>query len=272
MVQYLIYKTRNNVTPFMILNPDTIDSTSTSLFFVGKQTQAYGQPMEQSTLWTLENFANPTQPAIGILGQEWFNSFDNKMYVCTNESLQTWEKVNKPYVGATAPTANLEIGDTWYNSTNNTLYAYTGVVWTAIGPNSSVPTAIHEMVYLTATTTDATPNELFVNGIANSYLTIIPNSSWLFEVNLIGRVSETTSEVVSILFRGTLDRPNVGATNIPGGVETQIFNITNTLTTAGATVSADVTNNALNITVVGQAAKTIQWNAIVSLTAVPTVS
>ena len=78
MVQYLLFKKRNSQTPFLVVNENTIDSTSTSVFFVGKRTESYGPAEEQSKLWLLENFANSTSPAAAVLGQEWFNTSDNK--------------------------------------------------------------------------------------------------------------------------------------------------------------------------------------------------
>lgn len=252
----------------MVINENSIDSSSTSLFFIGKRTESYGEPEQQDTLWMLENFANPTQPAPAILGQEWFNSFDNKMYVCTNESLQTFEKVGKAVVSSTAPTNNLEVGETWYNTVDGRLYAYNGTGWTVIGPTSSVPLTVQTSAYLATVTTDGTPTELPVNGVANNYLVIPTNTSWLFEVNLIGRVNEANSESIAIKFKGELERANAGVVTI-SGVSTEIFNITNTLAnTVGATVAADIVNNALNVTVVGQTGKTIKWNAFVTLTMV----
>lgn len=263
MTQYLLYKKRNSVTPFVIVNENTIDNTSTSVFLVGKRTENYGQSEEQSKLWLLENFASTTKPAASILGQEWFNTSDNKMYVCINETGQVYEKVGKPIVSASAPTTSITAGDLWYNTGDNKLYSYSGTSWGIVGPISTVPVTAQQVNFLTGVTTDGTPTEIFINGINGSRLTVAPNQSWTFKIELIGRVSDVSSEVISMAFRGAVDRPNVGSVNLPGGVSTDIFNITGSfLGSVTAQVSANVLNNALSITVVGQAGKIIQWNAI----------
>src|ERR1700692_2281852 len=102
-VAYQLFKARNQVTPFIIVQPDTVNNTSTSLSFIGQTLTNYGQVEQQDTLSLLENFANSSAPSVGILGQEWFNIADNQMYQCVNESLQTWNKINKPIVSATQP-------------------------------------------------------------------------------------------------------------------------------------------------------------------------
>lgn len=258
----------------MVVNPDSIDSTSTSMFFIGKQTTSYGQPQEQSTLWMLENFANTAQPAPAILGQEWFNSIDNKMYVCTDEGGQLFEKVSKPIVSASAPvpSVNLQQGDLWYNTTDGRVYVYTGSVWTVVGPQSPVPLNVDQSYYFTGITNNATPQEIFINGIPNSRLVMSGGPSfgqtWQFEVRLVGRCGETISENLSMIITGTIDKSNTGVISLNGGTDTEVFNITNTLTTANAVVSADVVNNSLKVTVIGQIGKTILWNAVVRTIAV----
>lgn len=48
---YLLYKSNDTITPFVVVNDNTIDSTATSVFLVGKRKEAYGQPEQQSKLW-----------------------------------------------------------------------------------------------------------------------------------------------------------------------------------------------------------------------------
>ena len=269
MVQYLLYQRRNLSTPFLVLNEDVVDSTTTAVYFVGKRTEAYGQPEQQSKLWILENFANSTQPAPAILGQAWFNTIDGQLYVCVNQTSQLFEKVSTPIAAPVAPVNNLSDGDLWYNTSTLQLFAFNGASWELIGPISTVPTTAQAVNYFNVVTSDGGSYEMWLNGTTNSRLIIDPNQSWLFEIDLIARVVETNSEVVAMSFKGVLDRPNIGNTNIPGGVQNNIFNITSSLaSTVGAVVTANVTYNSLLITVTGQISKTIIWNAIVTTTMV----
>ena len=133
------------------------------------------------------------------------------MYVCINESGQTFEKIGKPLVSGTAPTLNLTAGDLWYNTGDGRLYSYNGTVWGIVGPISTVPVTAQQVNYMTCITTDGTPTEMFINGVNGSRLVVAPNQSWLFSIQLIARVTQTSSEVVSLSIKGTVDRPNVGS-------------------------------------------------------------
>jgi len=275
MVQYLLFKSRNtSSTPDIIINPDTIDTSHTSVALIGQGQESYGQPQQQDILWMLENFAKSTAPAPAILGQEWFNLNDNQMYHCINESTQTFQKINKPIVSATQPSAGiLTPGDLWYNTTDGRLYVLStnGVTWTAIGPISTVPLSVEQQYYFNVVTSTATQAEMLLSGAAGSYLVIPTNTSWLFSIDLIGRAEENISEVAGFHFEGILDNPNAGAVNIVGDVSKTIYGITPSLqtpTTVDASVTADTSNNALGIYVTGQAGKTIQWIATVKLTIV----
>lgn len=274
-VQYFIYKSRNTVTPFITVNPNTINDSSTSIFVIGQGKESYGQPEQQSNIWVLENFANSTKPSSSILGQEWFNTSDNKMYSCVNESTQTYEKVNKPIVSATQPVAGiLTKGDLWFNTTDQRIYVLGNdeITWIAVGPISQIPLAVQEEFYFNVVTTNATPSEMWLGGVSGTRLVIPTNESWLFNVNLVARAEESISEVVGIKFSGILDRPNAGATNIVGGsIAKDIIAVSASLQTptlADALTQADVSNNSLQILVTGQAGKTIQWNATVKITKV----
>jgi hypothetical protein len=274
MVQYFLYKSRNTTSPFVVVNPDTIDDSSTSVFLIGQGKESYGQPEQQSKLWTLENFANTSKPAPAILGQEWFNTSDNQMYHCVNESQQTFQKISKPIVSAAAPTSGiLTTGDLWYNTTDGRIYVLSqdGVTWTAVGPITSIPLPIQQEYYFNIITSNATQTEMGIDGVPSNRLVIPPNQSWLYEINLIARAEETVSEVVGMKFKGIIDRPATGATNIVGGGSKEILGVSTSLQTptlADASVSANTSANSLSIYVTGQAGKTIQWNATVEITIV----
>jgi len=270
--QYLLYKTRTPLVPFLIINPDTINDSSTSLTFIGQTLSNYGQIEQQDQLSLLENFANATAPSNAILGQEWFNTSDGNMYACTNENGQVFAKISKPIVSATTPTSGiLTSGDLWFNTTTSVLNVLgsDNITWIAVGPISQVPLSVEQKYYMNLVTTNATPSELYVNGVIGNRLVITAGSSWLFKVTLIARVTESISEAIGITFSGILDFPTSGGSaNIIGGIEKNLFGITSTLTGADANITADSVNNSLKITVTGNSGKTIVWNAVVDVVSV----
>ena len=201
MTDYVLYKSRNSVTPFVTVDAGTVDTTHTSVFLVGQTVLAYGTGEQQSKLWILENFANSTAPIQAILGQEWFNTTDGKMYACVNETGPVWQKVSAPLVSSSPPAVSLTLGDLWYNSTTGQLFAWNGSTWgTAIGPTASIPTSSQIIQYLTITTADATPVEMWVSGVSNSRMVLPIKTSWLYDIKLIGRVQGTESTVRAVSF------------------------------------------------------------------------
>lgn len=118
-------------------------------------------------------------------------------------------------------------------------------------------------------TTDATPSELFIDGVAER-LTIPSNTSWKFTVNLIA-VDIANGDTLSRQFQGAIKNV-AGATTvlanlIPAGVyETQSAQDAG-LPTATAIIdtAASAANDALVITVTGEAAKTIRWMAKIEI-------
>lgn len=264
MVQYLLYKKRDAVTPLAIVNENTIDSTTTSVFLVGKRKEAYGEAEQQSKVWMLENFANSTKPVNSILGQNWFNTTDSKLYACVNESTQLYEKVGKPLVSATAPSVNVTVGDLWLNTTDDKLYVFVDPIgWSSVGSEVVIPFNVKEEKYLTATTTNDTAAELLVNGEVGNRLVVSQNQTWNFDIKLVARVLDVGTEVLVFNFKGVIDRPNLGSVALQSGVHTEILHATGSLGVgATAFVSADASFNSLKITVVGAIGKTIKWNAI----------
>lgn len=118
-------------------------------------------------------------------------------------------------------------------------------------------------------TTDATPTELKLdNSIARA--TLVAGTTWNCIVNIIGRTTGAGAKSASFLRRVHIDRmTNAASTAIVGSVQTIG---TDTGTNAGSppagwavAITADTTNAALLITVTGEAATTIIWNATIDI-------
>jgi hypothetical protein len=105
--------------------PDgAIDSTSTSLNLVGKNTSGYGTYQNDNFVVMLENFANAIPPIVPVVGQIWFDNTPSvmklKVYDGTN-----WKGVSNNTVATAAPTTPT-VGDLWYNSNTKEFKIYNG--------------------------------------------------------------------------------------------------------------------------------------------------
>ena len=60
--------------PAIIVNDNGIDTSSTSLTFVGRGRINYGEVLQENMLHLMEHFANTTPPPNMVLGQAWFDT------------------------------------------------------------------------------------------------------------------------------------------------------------------------------------------------------
>lgn len=256
---YNIYLSSNTITPFIVVNDNTIDSTSTSIEFIGRQKVGYGQAQDQSFLWLLENFSNSAPPAAPLVGQLWFDNVNDvlKVYNISNN----WVAVGVPPANATGPSSPGP-GQLWFDTVNQVLKAWNGSTWVVIGPSQgTAPLSVFEQDYSANTTTNATPTELWKNGLVNTRLNIPNNTTWLFETQISARRVDGGQEFAAWIVKGVVN-------NTSGNVIFAVSPATETYGTTSAwnvSVNADIPNLALDIFVTGQVGKTISWTAISTL-------
>jgi hypothetical protein len=270
MAQYILYKRSDTSNPFVIVNENTIDSSATSVFLIGKRKESYGEPEQQSKVWMLENFANNTPPATPMVGQEWFNMSDSKMYVCV-DGAGTFTKVGSPIVAANPPSGvYVKTGDLWYNTSDGILYVFdapTGTWHSSASGTGGTPSTIQRTAYLTAVTNDNTPTVMNLSGVVGTQLTIDPNESWNVNLQIIGKRNTTISEVAAFNINVLVDRNDSDPIAIIGGINKQILGISGTFAnTLNASVIADTANNALSVIVTGETSKIINWTATATIT------
>lgn len=136
---YFIFKSSDPVTPFAIINEQTVDNTTTSLSLVGKRRVDYGESQQQNQLWLLENFASPTAPSNPIAGQLWYDTATNDMKVYQGTQ---FIKLTNVFSATTSP-ASPTLGQLWFNTSDNTLSIWNGSVWQFLGPTEDpIPYAI----------------------------------------------------------------------------------------------------------------------------------
>jgi hypothetical protein len=80
--------------------------------------------MQENLLKLLEHFASPTPPVNPTIGQIWFNSQNNTLFVYFGG---TWNHTGVT-PSATAPTSPAE-GTIWYDTVNDALKVWNGVAW-----------------------------------------------------------------------------------------------------------------------------------------------
>lgn len=263
---YSIYLASNLLVPFRIISDSTIDTTTT-LSFIGRQQIGYGQAQDQNFLTLLTNSANATAPSPSdgpLLGQIWYNSANDVLMVCTTAGLSpTWTVVGNPYL---IPPSSPSQGNLWFNTSNDVLYAWTGTEWLAIGPSSQVaPFNVYEQDYATITTTNNTSTLLWKDGINGSYLTIPSNTTWLFEIQVSARRSDSGQEFAGWKIKGVINNTS-GTVAFPTVGYAPSIDTYGTTSNWSVAVTADQANTSLDITVTGENGKTINWTAVIELT------
>jgi hypothetical protein len=134
----------------------------------------------------------------------------------------------------------------------------------AAGQFAAQGDAQRSIYVLRNSTSNATPTALFLDG-ASLRLTIASDTTWAFRIIVVARRTDADNESAIYEFYGGIDN-NAGTTALVGSV-VATTPIEDTAAWAVA-VTADNTNDALIITVTGEAAKTIRWVATVWTTEV----
>lgn len=111
-MSYVIYTSSGTV--LTTVPAGKVNTSTTSLFLVGKDTLNYGRYINQNLVNMLTNFANaPTRPpANPQQGQLWFDSTFNKLRIYTNGS--NFELVNQAKFSQTQPVGQ-EPGELWFD-------------------------------------------------------------------------------------------------------------------------------------------------------------
>jgi hypothetical protein len=114
---------------------------------------------------------------------------------------------------------------------------------------------------VTATSTTATP-------VVMTPALVIPNdTTWSFIINVAARRTDVDNESASYVIQGCIDRNATAATTAVVGTIV-ITPIAEDTVAWNVTAGVNVTTGALELSVVGEASKTIKWNALVQITAV----
>lgn len=159
--------------PF-VLAAQSIDTGTTSLALTGRGTSNWGERVQENLIRLLENFAGPTSPGNPTIGQLWFKSTENRLYLYhtgawTDLAFRRIDSAAQP-IGPSFP------GDLWYDTNVSILKVYTQVgTWVSVSTQILGELNINDVLRLSG---DITPSTL--TGDANDYApTSIANASVL---------------------------------------------------------------------------------------------
>lgn len=114
-------------------------------------------------------------------------------------------------------------------------------------------------------TTNATPTELFLDN-SSARMTIAVKTTWVFSIFVAAKNATDPTKSAGYKFEGVIARNSTSTTAIVGSVTKTVLG--EDTAAWDADVTADDTNEALVITVTGQASNTIYWAATVHMTEV----
>ena len=138
-------------------------------------------------------------------------------------------------------------------------FAYASGYFAAVGDAQT------SMYVLRNQTTNATQTELFTNG-SSTGISVATDSTVFYRISIAARRTDADNESAAYVIEGCIDN-NAGTTALVGGLGTKTVVAEDTVAW-DVTVTADNTNNEINILVTGEASKTIRWVATVVITTV----
>jgi hypothetical protein len=119
--------------PFTVVNDGVVDRQGTSsLYFIGKDVKDYGTIQNDNFLWLLENFAGTVEPINKVQGQIWFDKGTLRPKVYDGFEWRTFALTS---IGTT-PAANMNIGELWFDTSREKLFAKGIENFVLIGPES----------------------------------------------------------------------------------------------------------------------------------------
>lgn len=180
----------------------------------------------------------------------------------------TWQIIStmgpQGYTGS-AGTGGGGGGGTGYTGSQGTV-GFTGSAGTqgSIGYTGSAGTggAGSSAIVLTGTTTNGTETEIFVNGTANSRVTITNNTISNFSIDIVGRRTDVAGDAAAFTLKAVASKISGTTSDVGSVYETVIVKTDNAF---GVDARSDNATGTMNIYVTGAAGKTISWKASVTV-------
>lgn len=146
---------------FTTIEDGVVDrQSSSSLNFVGKDVTGYGTYQNDNFLWLLENFAGQNAPVNKLQGQIWFDKNASVMKPKIWDGSQ-WKTFSMVATQGTEPTYS-QLGDFWFDTTNEQLYVKNASAYALIGPEKVVGFAATQMKSVSILDSGSTPHACIV--------------------------------------------------------------------------------------------------------------
>jgi hypothetical protein len=123
-------------------------------------------------------------------------------------------------------------------------------------------TRVFSSVYWSGTTTNATATILNLDGTATNRFTIAANTAVIANLYIVARRTDTVDKWFSGQRKVAIRRNNANGTAIIGSVETIGADQTEGSPTWSVAITADDTNEALQVEVTGAASQTVSWRVM----------
>lgn len=118
--------------------PDATLSRNLDINLVGKNYAGYGEWINESLLFLLQNFSNTTPPKRPVEGQLWYDREERKLKVYIKENdIPRWMSVGTAEVSPVQPVSSSK-GGMWLDTTENKFYVYDGNEYQLIGPEGII--------------------------------------------------------------------------------------------------------------------------------------
>lgn len=236
---------RSNGDLLVTVNDNQIVDSVSSIKFLGRTVQRYGEIEGENILHLLENFASSSEPAYPLLGQLWYDTSISKMKFCINESgSNKWKTI--PVINIIQPSTP-EVGEMWWNGT--VLYVYSASsTWVKVGPDdSSLETLVGNI-----STNDTVPTAVY-------NIPILDNNTYLVNYRIIARDSISKIDHASFILNVSCYRADSGNVIVVGSENIETVSKTSGAADSWTTeLSGDGTN--LKLTVSGSnGTNTIVW-------------
>lgn len=246
-MSYIINNSRGNIVAVV---PDgTVNTSATSISLVGQGVTNYGTDQNENLVFMLENFAAPAAPTQPILGQLWYKSDEDNLYVYNTAN--TWvilasdtyvqaQKISPVFTGvpqapnAPSGTANTQIATTAF-VTNSVALAGTPTAPTPANNSNSTQIAttafVKNSVNNLGTMAQQNAGTVAITGGSITGLgTPLPLDSG-------GTGSSTIVGARTNLGLGTMAVQNASAVAITGGSAQNLSSLTLSNTTSGVVLS-----------------------------------
>lgn len=127
-MSYIINKTDGSILTEIV--DGNIDQTASDITLIGKNSNSYGEFLNENFVHLLENFANISAPENPILGQLWYDSGDGRLKVYDGSGF----KVSGGTILSPIVPSSISQGDLWIDSKRRQLYFNDGVSTMLVGP------------------------------------------------------------------------------------------------------------------------------------------